>query len=197
MWQYLVFLGAMVGTFGAIIYARDTLRGTTKPNRVTWLIWAVNPLIAAFAALADGAGLATVTVFATGMGPLLVFFASFVNKNSYWQLNRFDYFCGACSIVALMLWVLTEGPILPISLAIASDAFAVAPTLIKSWYHPETETGLVYTLGLFCALTSFAAISKWTYSAYAFPVYLVIANLFLAFFVYRRKILKFVSVMAR
>ena len=26
------------------VYLRDTLRGTTKPNRVTWLLWAVAPL---------------------------------------------------------------------------------------------------------------------------------------------------------
>jgi len=190
MWEYLVFLGAAAGFWGMLVYVRDTLRGTTKPNRVTWLIWAVNPLIAAFVSFADGVGLAAIPVLFTGLGPLLVLLASFVNKNSYWQLNRFNYFCGICSIVALVFWATSSGPVLPIAMAIISDTFAVVPTLIKMWDYPETETAAAYLLGFFCALTSFAAIKVWDFSSYAFPLYLVIANIFLIFAVYRKKIFK-------
>ena len=37
--------------------------------------------------------------------PLLIFLASFVNRRSYWQLNRFDLSCGALSVAALVVWV--------------------------------------------------------------------------------------------
>lgn len=190
MIQYLVLLGFFVNTFGSLSYVKDTLHGETKPNRVTWLLWAVAPIIATIAALTDGVSWAVLPVFAAGFGPLLVFFASFVNKNSYWKLGTFDYLCGICSVLALVLWWITKDPQIAIIFAIASDGLAALPTLVKSWSYPESESGIAYTTGLFNALTSFAAIKTMSFSEYAFPVYLVIANTALIFAVYRRKILR-------
>lgn len=190
MIQYLVLLGFAVNVFGALSYVKDTLRGETKPNRVTWLLWAVAPIIATAAALADGVSWAVLPVFAAGFGPLLVFLASFVNKNSYWKLGAFDYLCGVCSVLALVLWWITKDPQIAIIFAIASDGLAALPTLVKSWTHPDSESGIAYTTGLFNALTSFAAIKMWGFSEYAFPVYLVLANTALIFAVYRGKILR-------
>jgi len=43
---HFVILGAAIGSAGAALYLRDTLRGVTQPNRVTWLLWAAAPLLA-------------------------------------------------------------------------------------------------------------------------------------------------------
>jgi len=57
MAQYLVFVGAAVGFFfGILPYLINTLKGKTKPNKVSWLIWAVAPLIGAAAAFSAGLG---------------------------------------------------------------------------------------------------------------------------------------------
>jgi hypothetical protein len=188
MWQYLVFVVAAVNLVGYAYYLKDTLWGDSKPNRVTWLLWSLNPLIAFGAEMAAGTGLATVPVFIAGIGPLLVLAASFASKKAYWRLALFDYVCGSISIVALFLWALTANPGAAIVFAIISDVFAVIPTLIKCWRYPETETGLFYVAGLFCALTSFAAIKVWVFSAYAFPAYLAIASAALTFSVYGKKL---------
>ena len=190
MLQYLVFIGAAVQLLGIFSYIKETLRGNTKPNKVTWLMWSVAPLIATFAALADGVGWSVLPVFMAGFGPLLVFIASFVNKNSYWKLETFDYLCGFCSVLALVLWGITKEPVIAIVFAIASDGFAAIPTLVKSWKYPETETAAAYTTGLFSALTSFTAIKIWNFSSYAFPAYLVIAETLLILSIYHRKIFK-------
>ncbi len=187
MLKYLVFLGAAVNIWGAFFYIRDTLRGETKPNRATWLMWSIAPLIATVAALSQGVGWAVLPVFMAGFGPLLIFIGSFVNRNSYWKLGALDYGCGALSALALVLWGITKEPNIAIAFAIASDGLAAFPTLIKSWKHPETESVVAYTTGLFNALTSFAAIKLWGFSELAFPIYLVIANSSLIFAVWRRK----------
>ncbi len=187
---YLVFLGAAVQLVGIFLYIKETLAGDTKPNRITWLMWAVAPLIATAAAIADGVTWAVIPVFMAGFGPLLILAASFVNRNSYWKLETFDYFCGACSVLALVFWWLTQEPNIAIIFAIASDGFAAIPTLIKSWKYPETETTHAYTAGLFSALTSFAAIKTWSFSSYAFPAYLVIVTISIIIVLYRRKIFK-------
>ena len=190
MLQYLVFIGAAVQLLGIFSYIKETLRGNTKPNKVTWLMWSVAPLIATFAALADGVGWSVLPVFIAGFGPLLVFIASFVNKNSHWELETFDYLCGFCSVLALVLWGITKEPVIAIVFAIASDGFAAIPTLVKSWKYPETETATAYTTGLFSALTSFTAIKIWNFSSYAFPAYLVIAETLFILSIYHRKIFK-------
>ncbi len=56
MLQYLVFVGAAVSTLAAAAYIRDTLAGRTKPNRITWLMWSIAPLIAFSAGLAAEVG---------------------------------------------------------------------------------------------------------------------------------------------
>jgi hypothetical protein len=188
--QYIVFIGAIVQLAGIIPYIKETLKGNTKPNRITWLMWSIAPLIATFAAISSGVGWSVLPVFMSGFAPLLVFIASFLNKNSYWKLASFDYLCGLCSVLALILWGITKEPTIAIVFSIASDGFAAIPTLIKSWKHPETETGSAYTTGAFNAFTSFFAIKAWNFSSYAFPVYLVIINTFLIFSVYRTKLIK-------
>ncbi len=45
MLQYLVLLGAAIQMVGVVSYLKDTLKGVTKPNRVTWLLWSIAPLI--------------------------------------------------------------------------------------------------------------------------------------------------------
>ncbi len=72
-------------------YIRDTLIGKTKPNLVSWSMWALAPLIGTGAAIFAHADLwATVRIFLAGFIPLLVIVASFANKQSYWKLGLFD-----------------------------------------------------------------------------------------------------------
>ena len=187
MLQYLVILGGLVNLLGAFSYIKDIVKGGTKPNRITWLLWAIAPLIATAAALTRGVGWAALPVFMAGFGPLLVFAASFANKQSYWRLGPTDYLCGACSVLALVLWRITSNPSVAIVFAIVSDGLAAVPTLIKSYTHPESESGIAYSTGLFNALTSFFAIRSWTFTAYGFPLYLVVANSALLLSIYRKK----------
>lgn len=187
---YLVFLGAAVQLVGIWSYIKDTMHGDAKPNRVSWLLWSIAPLIGTAAAISDGVTWEVLPVFMSGFGPLLVFIASFVNKNSYWKLEKFDYWCGALSFLALVLWWVTKIPEVAILFAILSDGLAAVPTLIKSWKYPETENAGPFTAGLFNSLTSFAAVKMWNFSSIAFPIYLVFINISIALAIYRRKIFK-------
>lgn len=175
--HYLVLLGAAVSLLGCLSYVRETLRGKTRPNRVSWLMWSVAPLIATAAGLASGVTWAVVPVFMSGFGPLLIFISSFSNRSSYWKLETFDYLCGAFSALALILWFVTRDPNVAIVFAILSDAVAAVPTLKKAWSHPGTETYGPYVGGLFSVCTGFLAMESLTFATLAFPLYLLCANL--------------------
>ena len=189
--QYLVFIGMIIQLIGASSYIKDTIRGNTKPNKVTWILWAIAPLIATFAAISDGVRLSVIPVFMSGFVPLIIFFVSFINRKSYWKLEKFDYFCGFFSILAIVCWWLTKEPVIAIIFAIIADLFAGIPTLKKSWQYPETETVNLYVCAIFNALSSFVAIKIWNFSSVAFPIYLVIFNIFITILILRKRIFKF------
>lgn len=164
------------------------VRGTTRPNRVSYLMWMLAPFIGTAAALSNGVHWAVLPVFISGFAPLMVLVASYTAPKAYWKLELFDYLCGACSVLALILWGITKEPTIAIVFAIISDGFALIPTLVKSWKHPETEYGVSYAGSIVNGITAFLAIQAWIFAEYAFPLYIVIANILLCFAIYRKRL---------
>lgn len=189
--QYIVIIGAFVQLFGCILYIKDILFGKTKPNKVTWLMWSIAPLIATSAAFSEGIRWAILPTFMAGFGPFVVFIFSFINKDAYWKLGKFDYICGAISLLALVLWGVTNEAWIAIILAILSDGIAAVPALYKTFYNPETENVSPYVTGLCSQLTTFAAIMIWNFSSLAFPIYLIVMNILFILFIYRMKFIDY------
>lgn len=184
--HWLVVLSAVLSLSGSFAYIRDMFRGRSKPNLVTWGLWSFAPLIATGAALSAHAdGWATVRIFMTGFGPLLVFLFAFVVPQSYWKLSRFDYACGVLSIIALIVWLGANSPLLAILLLAATDLLATLPTVIKAWKYPETETLYTYCTGLFTASIILPAIPVWNIENAAFQLYVLISNIILFVIVLR------------
>ena len=191
MLEYLVFIAASATLLSTFVYVRSMFNGGAKPNRVSWLMWTIAPLIATAAAVSNGVGWAVLPVFMAGFSPFLILIASFAIKKSYWKLTSFDYACGILSALAIILWFATNNPDVAIMFAVASDALAAVPTMIKAWNHPETESPWPYVTGVFTALTSFTAATSWTFSEYAFPTYLIVVNTMLCLSMYDKKRLRF------
>ncbi len=188
--HWLVVASAVISILGASAYIRGTILGTTKPNRVTWLLWAAAPLIGTAAALSSHADIwATSRIFLAGFIPLLVFLATFANPNSYWKISTFDLLCGACSVLALVVWLVVDSPRLAILLAAIGDGFAALPTIRKAWSYPETETGLTYIASLISVLLVLPSIPKWNIENSAFQIYLLLVNILLIVSVYRKHLL--------
>lgn len=187
--HWLVVLAVILSIFGSSVYIRDTLRGTTKPNRVSHFLWAIAPFIGTAAALAAHADLwATVRIFMAGFMPFLSFLASFVNPKSYWKLTTFDFLCGGCSVLALVVWVVADSPRSAILLAALGDGFASLPTLRKAWFYPETETGVAYITSFLSALLIVPSIPVWNIENASFQIYLLVANFLLLLAVYRKRL---------
>ncbi len=68
-----VILGVVIGFIGSLSYLLSTIKGKTKPNRVTWFLWAIAPLIAFAAEIKEGVGIQSLMTFSVGFGPLLIF----------------------------------------------------------------------------------------------------------------------------
>jgi hypothetical protein len=172
---HFVYLGAALGSVGSLMYVRDTLRGTTQPNRVTWLLWAFAPLLAFAVELHARVGLRALTTFVIGFMPLLVFIASFHNSAAVWKIRRLDYVCGAMSLAGTATWLVTRNGVVAIVAAIAADFLAGIPTLIKSWLHPESESAMSYVGAVLNAGILLLTVHHWTTEVAAFPLFIFIS----------------------
>ena len=75
---HFVIVGVALQLIGVVSYLVDTLKGKVRPNRVSWFLWALGPLIAFSAQLDHGVGLVALMTFAVGFGPLLILIGSFL-----------------------------------------------------------------------------------------------------------------------
>lgn len=148
-------------------------------------------MIAFAAALKTGAGIAAVPIFLAGFGPILVFCASFVNRNAYWKISSFDALCGIAAVCALILWGITRNAAVATSLAILGDFLAAIPTIIKAWKYPATENSAPFITALFSSVVSLIVLHGWTFSQFGFPVYIICCNTVVILCVERKRFAHF------
>ena len=170
-------LAALLNLGGCIIYLIATLQGKTKPNKVTWFLWAVVPFIAFFAQIQQGVGLSSVYTFSNGFGPVLVFVGSFFNKQSQWKITKFDIICGTLSVTGILFWYLTQVGNIAIICSILADWLASVPTLVKAYKRPETENGRAFFVGTIAAFITIFTVTRWEFASYAFPLSATLLNL--------------------
>lgn len=174
-----IFVAAFISFIGIFFYALSTLRGQTKPNRVTWSLWTIIPLITFAAQVNENVGLVAVFSLAYAIGPFLVLLASFANKKAYWKLSSFDIVCGIISLLAIGLWLLTGDGVVAIALSVMADFAAGLPTLVKGYKAPKTENVSAFVVGIASALITLATIHTWNLATVIFPMYILLDSILL------------------
>ena len=168
-----VFVGLAISIYGGTTYLINTLKGKTRPNKVTWLIWAIAPLIAFFAEIKQGVGVQSLLTFIFGFNPLLIFLASYVNKKSQWKIGRLDIFCGFLAILGLIAWQVTKVGNIAILFSIIADGLGGVPTIIKAFKAPETENYKVFLCAFINSSITLLTIKTWNFAHWGFPVYVL------------------------
>ena len=172
-----VYLAAALSLVGAYGYIRDTLRGTTSPNRVTWSLWGVEGVLAFFVEIQQHVGLASLMTLMLGLVPCGVVVASFRNRNAVWKLGPFDAVCGAVSIGGLVFWAFINEPTVALVSFVLADQMAALPTVRKSWLAPSTESPRLFFLGSTnCAITVLT-LTKLTTAGVLFPGCILVTDL--------------------
>lgn len=170
-----VYVGVLLSLMGGVHYAWETIHGRNKPNRMTWFLWALAPLVAFTAMIGQGVRLqGALMTFAVGFNPLMIFIASFVNKKSVWKLTRFDVVCGALSAAGLTGWLLTQQGDIAIFFSILADGLAGLPTLVKAWKNPESEGWLVFFVATISATITLLTVHVWDLRHVGFPLYILV-----------------------
>ena len=183
-------LGALIIVASNAAYAVDTVRGNTQPNRVSWTLWMLAPLIGFAAELTQQVGLQSLLTFAIGFGPLLVVCASFLDPKAYARVTPFDVLCGVLSVVALVAWAVTGTGNVAIFFSILADFFGAVPTLRKSYRAPESEHAVAFLAGVTGSIITLLTITsaEWGFASRGFPVYVIAVSGAIAVLVLRPRV---------
>jgi hypothetical protein len=157
-------------------YLVATWKGTIRPNPVTWLLWALTPLVAFAAQRQDGVGAQAWMTAATGVGPLLIFLVALGRRTS-WRVGFFDVLCGVCAVAGVVLWQVTTDPALAVMFSIVADALAGIPTVRKAYRSPDSEKTFPYWLNIAAFSITLFTVSTWNFVNCAFFCYGVLINL--------------------
>ncbi|MGA2433605.1 MAG: hypothetical protein ABSG09_09165 [Acidimicrobiales bacterium] len=181
-----VFLAAFLSLIGAYGYLRDTLRGATSPNRVTWGLWGLEGILGFVVEIQQHVGLASVMTLMLGFVPCVVIVASFKNPHSVWKIGRFDVFCGAISLVGLLFWAVVNQPTVALISFVAADQVAALPTVRKSWLAPASESPRVFFMGfLNCGIT-LLTLRHFTTAGVLFPGCVLVMDLMIGLIIVTR-----------
>lgn len=174
--EHCAIIGAIIGSLGGFYYLFETILGKAQPNRITWLLWGIFPMIIFVAQRAQGTESVSWASFVAGFTPLLIVAASFFNKKAYWKSEPRDYYLMAAAILGLLLWGITDKPNLALLCSLLADVLASIPTLIKSYHHPHSESWIAYALSAIGFGISFLAVQTNNFENAAFVGYVCLLN---------------------
>ena len=163
-------------------YVWDIFKGTTRPNAISWGLWTLIHIIFISAQLSAGASFSIVLPFGEFFGVALVTVLGLVGYG-YKKYGLLDIVCLVCCLAAIVLWLLTNNPILALVLAIAADFCATIPTLKKAYFDPTSETMSAYILVIVAAVFAGLSSTLFNFANLAWPVYIFFINTLVVVFI--------------
>ncbi|MCX6723359.1 MAG: hypothetical protein NT094_04855 [Candidatus Staskawiczbacteria bacterium] len=152
-----------------IPYARDIFLKKTKPEKMSWFIWAVLGSILFFSQLAEGAHYSLIMTGVQALGDLFIFVLAI--KLGIGGFLKRDIFALICAAISLFLWYITKNAAIALFIVIFIDATGAILTIIKSYEHPETETVSSWALTSIAGFMACIAVGKFDLVLLAFPFY--------------------------
>lgn len=172
----LVFLILAAATMLASIipYARDVLKGSTKPNIVTWFTWTLLTGIATAAQLAGrqyvAAAFSASAVVETGVILVLGLRRGFV------KYSAFDIVCQLSAIVGIILWQIFNSPTIGVVASVVIDFIGSLPTLRHAWLRPYEETWTSFALASLSGVLAILALSAYNWVSLTYALYIVLID---------------------
>ena len=178
--------GGLLAIGAMVPYIRDTLKGKTKPNVVSWFTWTLLTSIGAFAAFSEGAYTTAIFSAASALATLSIVILSFWYGVK--RFTRFDVWCQIAALVGVVLWQLTSDASVAIAIVVIVDIIAALPTIRHSWLSPNAETWSTFAVSALGALVTLFTITQMSFAAFAYPIWLTFGNAGIAaVIVYRRR----------
>ena len=177
--------GGLAGIADTVPYVRDTVRGSTRPHRGTWLIWAVLAVVAALSQRADGASWSVLMTGTQAILTGLVFVLAI--RHGEGGMEARDLFLLGLAGVGVIGWIIARQPVVAVGCVIAADLTAFVMMTPKVKADPDSETLSTYALAAAGGALAAGAVGMADVSLLLYPVYYCAANGWMAVFIHRRR----------
>lgn len=169
-------LAALIVFAAYPIYILSVFRGTTKPDRVTWWILAVDNVLIASSSYAAGAH---TTVWIPALYTLEFLFVAIISVRygaGTYRLTWVQTICVLGAFIAMVLWYVFNQTELTLYISIAIDLLGIIPTIHKLYLQPASEDALAWGTATAGSLLNIFAIASWNVVDAIYPVYLLLTN---------------------
>ncbi|MEM6727651.1 MAG: hypothetical protein AAF618_04050 [Pseudomonadota bacterium] len=160
-----------MSAFAFVPYTMAIFRGSTRPQRSTWLIWSVLSLTAFIAVATSGGGIGLLFMGAQMGGTVLVLILSFWRGSGSF-FNLADALVLAASSVGIAMALSTESAVYALALTIAIGTLAGALTVAKAFTAPQSECMLPWALHALASVFGVASVIGAGAFEMAYPLYL-------------------------
>lgn len=174
MFQLLAVLSVLMFLAAAPPYILDTVHGKTKPERITWLIFSIQNIIAFVSQATLGGGWSLVFLGLDTLGSMIVLGLSLRFGVGGWTV--LDRAALAIASVGVVVAVFAHQPVVAILGVILADISGTVLTILKTYHAPDSETTISWVLTGTGAMTGVLSVGKFDVVLLLYPTYLMLAN---------------------
>jgi hypothetical protein len=181
-------LGVLAGVIGVadmIPYVRNTLRGTTRPHRGTWLIWATLAIVVSASQHADGASWSLIMAVTAALLNSLIFVLSI--RRGVGGVTTVELVMTAIAGGGVVGWLVADEPMVATVCVVAADLIGAAMMVPKAYRDPESETLVTFACASLGGALAAGAVGSADISLLLFPVYYCLVNGGIALLIHRRR----------
>jgi hypothetical protein len=181
-------LAGLVAVADTIPYIRDTLRGTTRPHRGTWLIWSVLAIVVSFSQHADGASWSLIMAGTQAVVTSIVFLLAI--RRGEGGVSPAEVTLIAIAMAGVVGWLIADEPIVATVCVVAADLIGAALMVPKTYRDPGSETLPTFAFASLGGLLAAGSVASLDPALLLYPIYYFAVNGAIAgLIVYRRRVL--------
>lgn len=176
-------MSTILPLYSPIPYIRSILAGTTKPHRTTRFVYLIIGFLTTISLLSAGDRVAIWISAVSLLQAVALFFLGLTHGVGGW--SKTDLLCLVLALAGITLWQTTSLPLWGLYFGILADFAGTVPTLIKTWHDPTSEEPQFYLLDAAAGVFNMFALTHWEIADFAYPLYLFLINILVAYLVLR------------
>lgn len=167
-------LAAVIGVAGGIPYVYSIARGSTKPHRVAWGIWATLGCITLSSYIAAGARWSALLAGAAAFNNIVIFLLSF--KFGTGGSSMRDRVALLIGLAGVALWAITREATFALVFAVGADAIGTILTVEKAYKQPFSESAVAWSMAAVASLCGLLAVESYTFAHTVYPAYALLGG---------------------
>jgi hypothetical protein len=155
-------------------YLRDIVRGSTKPQRATWLIWTTLSVVVFASQWASGATWSLALTAGQALSCGVVF--ALAIRRGVGGVSPLELALLGLAALGVIGWQIADDPVVATCSVVAADLVAVALMIPKTYRQPGSETVATYAIGVVSTLCALVAVDSAAPSLLIYPLYLLVGD---------------------